>query len=63
MRRLLINITVITAEGERVRLSVIGPSRRFADDLVDAVYPGHRVALMVVQRRSSVQLSAGVASC
>jgi hypothetical protein len=63
MRKLLIKVTVITSDGERVHLSVIGPSRRFADDLVNAVYPDHRAALMLIQRRSSVQLSAGVVPC
>lgn len=63
VQKLLIKVTVITADGERVQISLIGPSRRFADDLVDAVYPDHRAASMVIQRRASVQMSAGGTPC
>jgi hypothetical protein len=63
MQKLLIKVTVITADGERVQISLIGPSRRFADDLVNAVYPDHQAASMVIQRRASMQMNAGVSPC
>lgn len=47
---LSIKATVITAGGKRVRLSIICPTRRDAEDLIEAAYPGHQAALIMVRR-------------
>lgn len=51
-RPLSIKATVITAAGERVQLSIICPTRRDAEDLIEATYPDHLAALIVVRRTS-----------
>lgn len=47
---LSIKATVVTAEGARVQMTLVCPSRRVADDLIEATYPDHRAAFITVRR-------------
>lgn len=50
-RPLSIKATVITANGSRIRLHMVCPSRRAADDTIDALYPDARAAFITVKRQ------------
>lgn len=57
---LLIKATVITASGSRVRLHMVCPTRRAADDTIDALYPDARAAFITIKRQTA---SCGVRAC
>lgn len=49
-RALRVHATVITGEGERVKLAAIAPSRAAMDDLVAKAYPDARFVSTIVVR-------------
>lgn len=49
-RALRVHATVITDEGERVKLAAIAPSRAAMDDLVAQAYPDARFVSTIVVR-------------
>lgn len=52
-RARLMRATVITDNGERIKLSAVAPSRASLDDLLDRTYPGARMVSIIVVREAT----------
>lgn len=51
MKTIHASVTVVTTNGQRIKLGLICPSRRDADQIIERLYPEARYTSTIVRRR------------